>query len=141
LIPSSQEGTYRYTDRDVGVGIVYYYKLVSVDISGNQKEYGPVMVKIPLPDKLDLSQNYPNPFNPVTTIQYTVPTREHISLIIYNMLGQRVVKLVDEEKSPGYYKAEWDGKDSHGLDVATGIYIYRLTGKQHSKTLRMIKLR
>ncbi|KPL24131.1 MAG: hypothetical protein AMS23_05955, partial [Bacteroides sp. SM1_62] len=95
-----------------------------------------------------LSQNYPNPFNPVTSIQYTVHSKQshpihttqksvygsqfrvhspiHTTLTIYNVLGQKVRTLVDEVKLPGEYKAVWDGKDEKGNPVSSGVYFYEL---------------
>jgi hypothetical protein len=83
----------------------------------------------------DLSQNYPNPFNPVTSIQYTVGSKQtkkadassnHVTLKIYNILGQLVRTLVDEPKTPGSYEVIWDGKDEKGKEASSGIYFYRL---------------
>jgi len=141
LIPSQGGGEYSFIDKTVEVGHTYYYKLVDIDIRGNQREHGPIMVEVPLPQKFVLTQNYPNPFNPVTTLRYHVPKRSKVTLTIYNMLGQRVVALVDEEKDPGYYVLEWDGRDEMGRDVSTGIYIYRLWSPQQTITRRMVKIK
>ena len=141
FIPSQTSGQYSYVDRTVEMGRIYYYKILDLDIQGNRREHGPVMVKVPLPQKFILSQNYPNPFNPVTTFQYQVPRKEHITLTIFNIMGQRVITLVDETKDPGYYSVEWDGKDAFGNDTATGIYIYRLQGAREALTRRMVKMK
>ena len=61
-----------------------------------------------LPEKFSLSQNYPNPFNPVTAIEYTLPQSGDVSLIVYNLLGQEVVRLVDDFQQAGYNKITWD---------------------------------
>ena len=78
-----------------------------------------------------LYQNYPNPFNPYTRISYqlTVASGQslpHVTLKIYNILGQEVRTLVDEEKGPGYYTVTWDGRDESGKEVSSGVYLYRL---------------
>ena len=140
VIPSQTEGEYCFIDKDVQLGRTYYYKLVAKDIRGNSREYGPVMVKIPLPEEYVLYQNYPNPFNPVTKIRYEIPKRERVNLTIYNVMGQKVATLVDEEKTPGYYVAEWNGKDEYGRDASTGVYIYRLVTDSRTLTCRMVKL-
>lgn len=74
-----------------------------------------------LPKKFELFQNYPNPFNPVTRIKYAVPKASHVRVEIYNVLGQRVSLLVNEEKQPGYYTVSFDASS-----LASGFYIYRL---------------
>ena len=70
-----------------------------------------------------------------------MPKREHISLIIYNMMGQRVITLVDKMTDPGYYTTQWDGKNELGNDISTGIYIYRLTSPNKVLTHKMIKMK
>jgi hypothetical protein len=101
-----------------------------------------------VPLRFTLSQNYPNPFNPSTTLPFTVngsrfmvhsPVRT--SLKIYNILGQLVRTLVDEEKTPGNYKVIWDGKDNSGKEVASGIYFYQLKTEEYTATKKMVLLR
>jgi hypothetical protein len=96
-----------------------------------------------LPDKFYLGQNYPNPFNPATTIKFGVWSLEfgeptHTTLIIYNILGQRVRTLVDEEKLSGEYKVIWDGRDDKGNEVSSGIYFYKLQTENFSQTKKML---
>ncbi len=82
-----------------------------------------------LPDDFRLAQNYPNPFNPKTVINYTIPqslNSSQIKLEIFNLLGQRVKKLVDVKQVVGEHSIQWDGTDKTGNPVAGGIYIYRL---------------
>jgi len=140
FIPSQESGEYSFMDKSVRVGQVYYYKLQNIDARGVEREFGPVMIKVPAPQKFMLTQNYPNPFNPVTSIRYTLPSREMVTLTIYNMMGQHVVTLVDTEQESGYYVAEWDGKDRSGQNVSTGIYIYQLRTSREKVTKRMIKM-
>jgi hypothetical protein len=90
----------------------------------------------------DLSQNYPNPFNPTTTIRFKVEGERlkapiPVTLKIYNILGKLVRILVDEEKVPGSYEVVWDGRDSQGKEVSSGIYFYRLDAENYRKTKRM----
>ncbi|MCG3157227.1 MAG: hypothetical protein DKINENOH_03859 [bacterium] len=79
-----------------------------------------------LPTKFALSQNYPNPFNPQTTIKYQLPKASHVILKIFNILGQKMVTLIDEKKAAGYYSVKWDGTDQLGIQVPSGIYLYQL---------------
>jgi len=139
-IEGDEEGQYIYVDHTVQVGRTYYYKIIDIDETGGRTEHGPIMVTIPAPDTFSLEQNYPNPFNPVTTIRYRLPAREEVSLTVYNMVGQQVATLVNESQGPGFYSVEWDGKDLHGNDLPTGIYIYRLKTKSFSQVHRMVKL-
>ncbi|MFQ5582971.1 MAG: FlgD immunoglobulin-like domain containing protein [Calditrichia bacterium] len=95
-----------------------------------------------LPDKFALLQNYPNPFNPTTTIKYQLPISSEVRLEIYNMLGQKIRTLVDETMKPGYYEVVWDGRNSHGQQVSSGIYFYRFTaGEDFIRTNKMILMK
>jgi len=141
IIPKQDQSEYRFVDRDVKVGQRYYYKLVDVDINGYETEHGPVMVEAPRPRVYKLHQNYPNPFNPVTKIQFELPAKEHTILTIYNLMGQRVVTLTDQEHDAGYYIYEWDGLDYTGKQVSTGVYIYRLKTDSQVMTKRMVKMK
>ena len=69
----------------------------------------------------DLKQNFPNPFNPITAIEYSLPSRSEVSLIIFNLRGQEIARLVDEEKPAGAHTVRWNASN-----VASGIYFYRL---------------
>ncbi len=95
---------------------------------------------IPSPEKVTLS-NYPNPFNPTTTISYALPYEDNISLCIYNVKGQLVKQLVEGKQPEGYYDVLWNGKDSVGRKVASGIYYYRINtcGKTLHKKMLMLK--
>lgn len=94
-----------------------------------------------LPDALNLVQNYPNPFNPATTIEYNVPTRAHVTIEIYNVLGQHLTTLVDETKSAGKYKTEWNGTDGAGRAVSTGVYLYRFRAGDFVETKKMLLIK
>lgn len=82
-----------------------------------------------VPSDYQLAQNYPNPFNPMTTIQYGLPTAANITLKIYNILGQEVVTLVDGFSNAGTFQAVWNGRNSVGNQVASGMYFYSLVAK------------
>ncbi len=95
----------------------------------------------PMPTQLGLAQNYPNPFNPVTTIQFDVPKNEHITLTIYNLLGQKVIELINEDYAPGSYDIQWNGLDYQARPVSSGLYIYRLTAGDHQLHRKMVFLK
>ncbi len=94
-----------------------------------------------IPDSYNLSQNFPNPFNPTTNIQYQLPVNNHISLVIYNALGEQIRTLVDEEKDKGYYSVLWDGKNNQGKMAPSGIYFYQIKAGNYIKTQKMVFLR
>lgn len=79
------------------------------------------------PKEFQLQQNYPNPFNPSTTIAYEVPQISKVILKIYNVLGKKVVTLVNRNQPAGFYKVEWDGENAAGVMVKSGLYIYQIT--------------
>ena len=70
-----------------------------------------------IPQSLDLAQNYPNPFNPSTTIKYNLPENAQIELTIFNLLGQKVRRLVSGNVSAGFHSIQWDGKNEQGVVV------------------------
>jgi len=90
------------------------------------------------PDDYKLAQNYPNPFNPSTRIEYSLPVNNTISLTVYNMLGQEIVKLVNNEyTAAGSHYVVWYGTDKNGMQVGSGTYIYELRYGNVSKTRQM----
>jgi len=95
-----------------------------------------VKVSAANPGSYSLIQNYPNPFNPETTIQYSIPTAEHVTLKVFNELGQEVKTLVDEERSAGTYKVNFSGRD-----LSSGVYIYRMSTNSFTQTRKLILLK
>ncbi|MCX6137674.1 MAG: choice-of-anchor D domain-containing protein [Ignavibacteriales bacterium] len=86
-------------------------------------------VKDPLaeiPQEYDLSNNYPNPFNPTTTIRYALPVSSHVTLKIYNVIGEEITTLVSGMQDASFYTIEWNGRSSDGVSVASGVYFYRI---------------
>jgi len=82
-----------------------------------------------LPMIYAISANYPNPFNPSTTMDFQLPQISNVQLVIFNVLGQKVRTLVNEQMAPGRYKAIWDARNDAGQSVASGIYIYRFSAE------------
>jgi hypothetical protein len=83
-----------------------------------------------------LSQNYPNPFNPNTIIEYSIPETGYIKLKVYDILGNEVITLVNEEKTPGNYSVEWNASS-----LASGVYVYRLQAGSYMQTRKMILMK
>ncbi len=94
-----------------------------------------------LPTTYVLGQNYPNPFNPSTQIAFELPTRSQVTLTVYNVLGQQVATLVNEQLSAGSYVTEWNGRSLSGVQVSSGIYFYRLQTESFTQAKKMILLK
>jgi len=125
--------SYRYSDRNVGLGN-YSYRLKQIDLNGNIKYYNlnnEVIIGVPI--VFNISQNYPNPFNPVTNIDYELPYNSFVKIIVYDNLGREVMTLVNENKSAGYYKAEFN---AGGL--ASGLYFYKISASSGSQNFEKI---
>ncbi len=91
--------------------------------------------------KLALHQNHPNPFNPTTTIGFTLDTSGHVSLRVYDISGRLIRTLVDQQRAPGVFSEEWDGRNSYGEPAASGIYFYRLTAGNKTLTRKAVLLK
>ena len=95
-----------------------------------------------IPTDFQLSQNFPNPFNPVTSIRYGLPRDENVTLRVFNILGEEVATLLnDEPRSAGFHVAIWDGRDQQGRQVASGVYVYRLQTEAVSQTKKLLLLK
>ena len=91
-----------------------------------------------VPQHFALGQNYPNPFNPSTIIPYELAEAVHVRLEIFNLLGQRLVTLVDGTRSAGSHTAMWDATDAAGRPVGAGVYIYQMSSESRSISRRMV---
>ncbi|UCF64287.1 MAG: T9SS type A sorting domain-containing protein [bacterium] len=99
-----------------------------------------------MPTIFELYQNYPNPFNPSTTISYALPFGSQVSIEIFNVVGQRVRVLMNEQQNPGYYDIVWDGQSDSRNAVSSGVYVYRMyakgsNGEQFTETRKMLFVR
>ena len=89
-----------------------------------------------IPYEFALFNNYPNPFNPVTTIKFSIPETQQVTLKIYNLMGREVVTLIDQELHPGYHTTKWNAGS-----MASGVYFYRLISGKESLKQKMILLK
>lgn len=98
-----------------------------------------------LPKVFALNQNYPNPFNPSTSIVYDIPEsvgdKVPVTIVVYNMRGQQVTSLLNEEKAPGRYSVHWSGKNDSGEQMSSGIYLYKITAGDFVKVKKMVLLK
>ena len=86
-----------------------------------------------LPTDYELSQNYPNPFNPVTIIRYALPNTSLVQLVVYDLIGQEVTTLVNEELPPGRYETQFLGSN-----LPSGVYFYQLRAGTYLETKKMV---
>jgi hypothetical protein len=128
-----------YVDDTVEAGVRYRYQIGVVDADG--EFLSPVeTVTIPRIATV-LEQNRPNPFNPVTTIRFSLATRERARLVVYGADGSLVRTLLDEMRDAGSHAIGWDGRDDRGVSASSGIYFYRLTAGKFSQAKRMVLLK
>ena len=117
-------------------------------ISGQQEssvvmfgKIGEPQNKTPGIDKTRLNSNYPNPFNPETNISFSIPTKQKITLTIYNLKGQKVRELVSGQLASGLHSVVWEGKDDNGKSVSSGLYFYKLRTDQKEISKKMLLLK
>jgi hypothetical protein len=94
-----------------------------------------------VPKSVELFQNYPNPFNPSTKINYSIKEPGEVKITIFNEVGQQIRTLVDEAKSPGNYTIAWDGMDSKGNHLSSGLYFYQLKVGNSTSEKKMLLLK
>jgi hypothetical protein len=140
----SQSNVVYDTGTSIDIGIGSDVCADTIIINGTKTGIGtfcnaPVTVEsdsISIPDKFELSQNYPNPFNPSTVIGYQLPMASHISLKVYDVLGNEIATLVNEEKPAGSYKVEFDA-----FNLSSGIYFYKIQAENFIETKKMLLLK
>lgn len=113
----------KVTSNGIAVEATRYVYLNDGTIAG--VEIDPESVNLPASYKV--YDNYPNPFNPSTTIRYELPEQSQVTLVIYDIMGREVRRLINETVEPGYHAAVWEARNINGDEVSTGIYIYRFT--------------
>ena len=91
-----------------------------------------------LPQQYTLYQNYPNPFNPVTNISFDLPEQGYVSLVVFDIMGREIVRIIDGRLNGGHHKFSWSGKHNSGRVASAGIYFYRLTAKDFQQTRKML---
>ena len=116
---------------DVNTSIVVFYDEVVTGVQNPDLQ----------PEAFRVEQNYPNPFNPSTVIEYSLGVAEHVTLKIYTMVGEEVTTLVDGIQDAGLKFATWDGRDSKGNQVATGMYMYRIKTSSSVEVRKMILMK
>jgi hypothetical protein len=126
----------------------YKYRLKQIDFDGSFEYSQEIEAEVKAPNVFSLEQNYPNPFNPSTKIKYTIPEKvsgEKLEVIlkVYDILGNEVVTLVNEEQTPGNYEVEFNSESSFRLvrNLPSGIYFYKLSAGELIQTKKMILIK
>ncbi len=147
---TTEKSFYSFTDQSPVAG-KSYYRLKQIDFDGSFEYSNIVEVELTLPIEFSLEQNYPNPFNPYTKIKYTIPNvtlsgveGSRVALKVYDVLGNEIATLVNEEKQPGNYEVNFDASK-----FSSGVYFYELrvedpstsSGKDFVETKKMILIR
>jgi len=106
-----------------------------------QAQYTTEVHALRIPGEFALLQNYPNPFNGETIIRFQLPKAARVQMYVFNIRGQRVATLIDEQMDPGYHKVTWNGRNDDNRLVASGIYIYLIQADRNraSQKLTIIK--
>ncbi len=125
---------YEFTDKSLTTG-KYSYRLKQIDFNGNHEYHnlsGEVEVGVPV--KFEISQNYPNPFNPVTKIDFALPVDSKVSMMIYDVTGREIAKIVNNEfKKAGYHTVQFNG-----AGFSSGVYFYRIQSEKNVMTKKML---
>jgi len=135
------EKNYYYTDNSTESGVTYFYQLEEVTVLGKTKKHPPISITAPVPVHFELFPNYPNPFNNATVFKYQIPTKTHVVIEIFNLLGRKIKTIVDETKDAGFYTVSWDGFDNQGLPVVSGIYFYHMSANSFKATRKLTVVR
>ena len=134
---STQQHQYSCQDQGLAQG-TYTYRLKQIDFDGSVSYSNELEVKVdkPIPNSFTLNQNYPNPFNPTTTINFAVSKSSHVTLKVYDLLGQEVAELVNSVKPAGEYNIEFNA-----ATLPSGIYAYRLEAGNFVSVKKMILMK
>ena len=143
-VEDGEELTFKYYDK-VNDEVVEYSKTLTfknyMNVGDGFNTFSLSREVLPAPEEYILSDAYPNPFNPTSTLSFSVPTEGVMSLNIYDMTGRLVSTLVDGNLKQGYHSITWNGMDSNGHAVSSGMYIYSLKGEGVSITKKMVMMK
>jgi hypothetical protein len=128
---SNSPKDYSFIDKNPVGGTKFVYRLKQIDNDG-QFEYSKEVEVEVVPNEFALYQNYPNPFNPATNIKFSLPKAARVNLSVYNLLGENIATLLNEEKEAGFYNVQFDASS-----LSSGVYIYRLTTEDFIQIKKM----
>jgi hypothetical protein len=135
-----------YVDSDVIIGLTYHYRLSAFDFSGNESAFSPQLSLLvtsvegagsnAIPEDYVLEQNYPNPFNPSTTINFGLKESGHVTLAVYNALGEEVMKVIDRDMEAGYHRAV-----IRAHNLTSGLYFYKIHVNEFVSVKKMVVIK
>ncbi|MEC9026135.1 MAG: T9SS type A sorting domain-containing protein, partial [Candidatus Neomarinimicrobiota bacterium] len=120
--------------------VTIYYRIYGKDQAVISSGSHQMKIKA-IPDEYALHHNYPNPFNPSTTILYDVPQEGYVSLVVYDLMGREITKLMNGRMDAGYYSMQWNGRNSFGSMVSAGVYFYQIQVNGFVQTKKMLLLK
>ncbi|KAA3598110.1 MAG: T9SS C-terminal target domain-containing protein [Calditrichaeota bacterium] len=148
---SASSFNYIFIDENVNLGKTYIYRLIDVDSeTGVEKKHEEIEITFVLkqneigakiPTEYSLHQNFPNPFNPSTTIKFELPKSKLVNLSIYNTKGQLVRNLLSKKLEAGFHSINWNGTDTFGNLVSSGVYFYKIEAGSFRKIQKMTFLK
>lgn len=149
-VPQPYGNQESYTISNLTPDTWYFIAIITADEASNWSDLSNVIAvktqslgldvdgdQFNIPDDFHLAQNFPNPFNPSTRIEFSIPVTAHVTISIFNILGQETATIIDEIKPAGNYSIVWNGSDSYGQKVSSGIYIYRISADDYSESKKM----
>jgi len=129
---SNSPKNYFFEDENPPAGILRY-RLKQIDTDGKYAYSDIISVEVGIPEKFELKQNYPNPFNPTTNIVYYLPVDDFVTIKIYDVIGNEVETLVNENKKAGRYVVEFNGGN-----LSSGVYFCRIHSGNYSASIKMM---
>lgn len=141
--------SYSYIDNEIPCNGTYYYWLQIEEQDGYVSYYGSIAVEVtngnnpdlPIPLITALNNPFPNPFNPSLTIPFDLSKDGRVTINIYNLKGQLIKNLVDEDKKASNYRIVWDGKDNSGHIVSAGTYIVRMNAPEYHSSCKIVMVK
>ncbi|MBL51641.1 MAG: hypothetical protein CMG57_06750 [Candidatus Marinimicrobia bacterium] len=149
-LQSNYVQTITYTDNNLEYNTEYFYRVSAFlgsywsghsDAISVTIEYVGLADGNQIPSEYNLYQNHPNPFNPTTTLRYDLPEDGMVNITIYDMMGRKVISLVNDHQTVGYKSIQWNGKNNLGEPVSAGVYLYMLHVGEFHQTNKMILLK
>ncbi len=148
LLATVDKSSTSYIDMDINPNTAYFYKIAAGDVSGNNSTRSAQISAMTLKllnenqfAEYSIKQNVPNPFNPKTEIEYSLPIDSQVLIIIYDLLGDEVITLLNQNMPSGNHNVVWDGTNNSGQKVVGGIYIYKLQANDFIQTRKMVLLK
>jgi subtilisin family serine protease len=130
---TTERKSYSFTDVNLSIG-AYSYRLKQIDFDGTYEYSNEVFAEVSAPKNFALLQNYPNPFNPSTTIEFSIPEMSNVSIEIYNVVGELVASLVNQNLDAGYHSLNLNASN-----LPSGTYIYQLKANGQNGTFVDVK--